>query len=231
MDTAVILAGGLGTRLRPLTENTPKPLLPVGGKPTIEWTLDMLHHYNFKKVILTLSYRAEKIQEYFGEQYKGMKLIHYIEDEPLGNAGALLHVSEHLTKAFFQIHGDLLANIDIQEMHHQHVKKMATGSLALAQVADPSPYSAAVLNGGVVTKYVYKPKKDEAPSNLVFIGASILEPGVLEFLKKKKVNDLDHDILMPLIEARKVAGYIYKGSWFTIDTIEKYARANAFWQR
>jgi len=229
MDTAVIFAGGLGTRLKPLTDHTPKPLLPVLGVPTLQHILDLLVKYNFKKVILTLHHHANKIKEYFGDDYMGMKLKYYVEEEALGNAGALNFLNKEFDKTFFHIHGDILTDVDIDKMYELHRKRSGLGTMGLVEVEDPSPFSSVVLDDEKIINYVYKPKKGDAPSNIVNGGWSILEPEVLSLIKEKKISDIDHDIFKKIIFGREMYGYVHEGLWFPIDTIEKLDLANKNW--
>ena len=229
MDTAVILAGGFGTRLRPLTNNIPKPLLAVSGQPLLKWTLDNLKKYSIKRVIFALHHHANKIKEYFGQNYNGMKIIYYIEKEPLGTAGVFNHIFKDLKDDFLQVHGDILSDINIDEMIKLHEKEKTLCTIALVNVDDPTPFSSVALEGNKITKFVFKPKTEEAPSNLVYSGLSIINPKALSLIKNKNVADLDNDIFKKLVPNGEVVGYLHKGKWFPIDTIDKYAIANAYW--
>lgn len=229
MDTAVILAGGFGTRLRHLTDNIPKPLLPVAGKPVLEWTLDHLRNYNIKRVIFALHHNADKIKEHFGNEYNGIRLEYYIEEKPLGTAGIFNILKNELKDTFLQIHGDILSKADINEMYKTHKKVKALATLALINVEDPTPFSTVALDGDIIKEFVFKPRIEEAPSNIVNSGWAILEPEALDLIKDKEVCDIDKDIFKMLVSDGKLAGYLHRGDWFPIDTIEKYAIANANW--
>jgi len=191
MDTAVILAGGFGTRLRPLTDDIPKPLLTIAGQPLLKWTLNNLKKYNIKKVIFALHYHAEKIKDYFGDNYNGIKIIYHVEKEPLGTAGIFNLLSEELKDNFLQIHGDILSDINIDEMMELHEKEKAICTIALVNVEDPTPFSAVELRGNRITKFVFKPKIEEAPSNLVNSGLSIISPKALSLISKIQLHVWD----------------------------------------
>src|SRR3989338_1624978 len=120
MDTAVILAGGLGTRLRPLTDTTPKPLLPVAGKPTIEWSLELLNRYGFKKAVLAVGYRADQIEAYFGQKYKNLELVYSVEHEALGTGGPLQLAKKYLKNTFVVLNGDNVVDINIVNIAETH---------------------------------------------------------------------------------------------------------------
>ena len=227
---AVILAGGFGNRLKPFTDTLPKPLLPVAGKSTLEWILDLLCKYKFKKAILTLYYKGEMIINHFGGNYRGIRLIYITEKEPLGTAGAFNLVLDELDNTFFHIHGDILTDINIPKMYELHKSEEAYGTIGLTVVKDPSPFSSVVLDKNRILEYIFKPEKGKAPSNLVNSGCSILEPEALSLIKDKNVCDIDHDIFKPLVSMGKMYGYTHKGLWDTIDTVERYKNANRYWK-
>jgi len=231
MDTAVILAGGFGTRLRPLTEIMPKPLLPVAGKPVLQWTLDLLSKYGFKKAILTLSYKSDLIQKHFGNKYKDVEIVYFVEKEPLGNAGAFNFLKEHLTETFLELHGDVLMELDINKMYELHKEKKALASLALKSwgFEDSNSLSRAIVKNGLISEFQYKPKKEEAKSDLMFLGAALIEPETLNLIKDKLVADVDKDLYEPIIKQGRMGGFISLGNIENTDTIERYAKANAYW--
>ncbi|MEK6899483.1 MAG: nucleotidyltransferase family protein [Nanoarchaeota archaeon] len=230
MDTAVISAGGKGGRLYPLTNIIPKPLMPISGKPTIEWILEMLNKHNFKRVFITLGYKADEIKNYLGKSYKGVSITYLTESEPLGTAGAFNLFSSKIKETFLQIHADILIDVNLAEVLAKHQKEKNFVTLVVKTIDDPSPFSSVVIKNNRVRDYVFKPKKEDAPSQVVFTGVSILEPLVFSLVREKKIADFDKDILMPLVHEEKIGAYLYTGPWFPIDTIEKYACANAFWR-
>lgn len=228
MDTAVILAGGQGMRLRPLTK-LPKPLLPVAGKPVLQWNLDLLHKYGFKKVIVTVSYRPDLIWKHFGNEYKGMEIIYFVEEKPLGNAGAFNFLSEHLTDTFLELHGDVLMDVDIGKMYELHKRKSALSTLALISLGFKDSMSRALVRDDLIYEYQYKPEKEEAKSDLVFLGAALIEPETLLLIKDKNIADIDQDLFAKIIDQGRMAGYVSSCNVENTDTLERYAKANVFW--
>lgn len=227
----MILAGGFGTRLRPLTAIMPKPLLPVAGKPVLQWSLDLLSKYGFKKAILTISYKADLIQKYFGNRYKDIEIVYFVEEEPLGNAGAFNFLKEHLKNTFLELHGDVLMELDIEKMYELHKRKNALATLALKSwgFEDSSSLSRAIVNEDMISEFQYKPKKEDAKSDLMFLGAALIEPKTLYLIKDKKVADVDKDLYEPIIAQGKMGGYVSLGDIENTDTIERYSKANALW--
>lgn len=229
MDTAVVLAGGLGTRLRPLTETIPKPLLPIAGRPIVQWTLDLLHTYAFKKVVLAIGYKAEQIERHFGQRYKGMRLVYSVEKEALGTGGPLRLAQEHLGDTFLVINGDNVLEIDLNAMHKFHAKAGVLGTIALTEVEDPSPFGVVVLEGDKIKTFVEKPSRENAPSRLINAGVYVLEPEILSYLPDGRCS-LEREVFQKIAPEGKLAGFRFTGQWFPTDTIEKYAIANALWK-
>ena len=180
---AIILAGGLGTRLRPLTYKTPKALLPFQGRTLTEQVLDVLKKSNITDIYLSIGYMADKIKDYFGDGSKfGVKITYVEEKEPLGTAGPL-NLLKKLESSFVMLNGDNLFNADFNKMLEFHKKNKAVGTIALTQVDDPSHYGAARMEGDRIIEFVEKPKKGEEPSNLISTGYYILEPEVFDIVK------------------------------------------------
>ena len=160
----IILAGGLGTRLRPLTDATPKPLLPVKGKPIIEHAILNFARHGVKDVILSVGYHAGKIRDYFGQGDKwGVNIDYAIETEPLGTGGALKKAAEGLAGTFLAINGDNLADFDWTRMLSAHRDSGAQITLALFPVEDVTQYGIARLDGSKILEFIEKPAREAAP--------------------------------------------------------------------
>ena len=142
---AVILVGGEGTRLRPLTFGTPKPMVPIVNVPFLARTLERLYEAGIRDVILPAGYMPQAITEYFGDGSSlGMKITYVIEDEPLGTAGAIKNVEQHITGPFFMLNGDVLTSLDLGAMIAYHKEKCGLGVLHLIKVEDPSAFGCVV---------------------------------------------------------------------------------------
>ncbi|MFY9884297.1 MAG: nucleotidyltransferase family protein, partial [Candidatus Cybelea sp.] len=142
---AVVLVGGEGTRLRPLTYGTPKPMVPIMNVPFLARTLERLYAAEIREVILAAGYMPQAIVDYFGDGSEfGMKVTYAIEATPLGTAGAIKNVEQHITGAFFMLNGDILTSLDLRAMREYHHEKGGIGTLHLIRVKDPSPFGCVV---------------------------------------------------------------------------------------
>src|SRR3989344_4477008 len=163
---AVILCGGKGTRLRPITNEIPKPLIPVHGKALIEHLIDLFKKYDVKEIFLSVGYKKEKIMEYFGNGDRFGVKISYIdesEESPLGTAGPLKRAKHLLNETFIVTNGDELKDINLEEMFNIHKSNKAKITIALTTVPDPSNYGVAELSGSRILRFIEKPPKDKSP--------------------------------------------------------------------
>lgn len=226
VDTVIILAGGLSTRLRPLTLTTPKPLLPIKGKPIIEHAIVNFKKHGIKNIILSVGYKADKIKEYFGDGKRfGVDISYCTENEPLGTGGAIKKAAENIDKTFIVINGDNLADFDWTEMIQTHKRNNAKITLGLFPVDDVTQFGIAKLEGEKLTGFIEKPSVEEAPSNLNNAGAYIMEPEVLNTLPQGK-SSIEKDCFEKLSPKGIVYSYNHLGQWFPTDTLEKYQYAN-----
>lgn len=222
----IILAGGLGTRLRPLTDTTPKPLLPVKGKPIIEHAILNFIKHGIKDIILSVGYQAEKIREYFGDGKKwGANITYAIETEPLGTGGAIKKAAEGLSGTFLAINGDNLADFDWTEMLKAHREAGAQVTLALFPVEDVTQYGIARLDGSKILEFIEKPTREAAPTNLNNAGGYIFEQTVLDILPSGKCS-IEKDCFEKLSPSGAVYAHHHSGQWYPTDTLEKYQKAN-----
>jgi len=219
---AIILAGGLGTRLRPLTDKTPKPLLPIKGKPILEHIINNLKSHGITDIILSVGYRAETIEAYMGDGSKfGVNLSYSLEYRPLGTGGALKKAAAGIKETFIAINGDNLADFDWTDILKAHKKNKAKITLALYPVKDVTKYGIAKLDGEKIVEFIEKPTKEEAPSNLNNAGAYVMEPEALDILPEGKCS-IEKDCFEKLAEEGNVFAFKHKGQWFPTDTMEKY---------
>ena len=226
INTAIILAGGLGTRLRPLTNETPKPLLPIKGLPMIEHMIKSMKQYGINNIILSIGYKAEQIQEYFGDGSKWSINISYsIENEPLGTGGAIKKAALELQKPFFLAWGDNLMNIDYDAMYKDYLRDAPQVTMALTPREDVENFGVATLQESKIVGFVEKPRREEAPSNLINAGAFIVDPECLQILPEGK-SSMEYDCFEKLAPLGEISAHIYKGQWFPTNTLEKYKYAN-----
>ena len=222
---AVILAGGLGERLRPLTDKTPKPLLPIKGIPIIEHAVNNFKKHGIKDIILAIGYKAETIKEYFGDGSKfGINISYCIEDEPLGTGGAIKKASKDINETFIAINGDNLCDINWTELIKLHKENNAKITLGLFPVEDVTQFGIARLEGNKLMEFIEKPTVEQAPSNLNNAGLYVIEPDVLDILPEGK-SSIERDCFEKLSSTGVVYAYKHDSQWFPTDTLEKYKYA------
>lgn len=225
IDTAIILAGGLGTRLRPLTEEKPKPLLQVKSKPILQHVIENMKRYGIKNVILSLGYKAGQIEEHFNNGSKlGVNIAYSIESEPLGTGGAIKKAAKEITKPFFLLWGDNLADFDYNMMYKDYLRDAPQVTMALTPREDVENFGVAKLEENKIIAFVEKPKREEAPSNLINAGAFIIDPECLKILPEGK-SSMEYDCFEKLAPLGEISAHIHKGQWFPTDNLEKYQYA------
>ncbi|NLI74011.1 MAG: NDP-sugar synthase [Euryarchaeota archaeon] len=217
---AVILAGGLGTRLRPLTFSMPKPLIPMAGPPMVRHIIDPLPK-EVDTVILAVSYMKDLLERYFRENDVGRDIILINEDEPMGTGGALKNVSKWLDDTFFAFNGDVICSIDLTTMLEVHKAHRGIGTMALWPVSDPSAFGVAATDDlGRITTFQEKPPKGKELSNKINAGAYIFEPALLDHISEGVVS-LEREVF-PHILHRSLYGYTFDGYWIDAGTRENF---------
>ena len=229
---AIILVGGEGTRLRPFTLELPKAMLPIHDKPMVLHVIEQLKSHGVTDIVLAIGYKGEKIKEYFGDGHQfGVNISYVSEDTPLGTAGPLRLAKKYLNKSFFIVWGDILSHLDLTDFMHFHKEHGGLATVALTTVADPSRYGVAMLNGDKIIGFVEKPKKEQAPSNLINSGMAIMEPEVIEkYIPKQGKSMVEYDIYPKLAQEGKLCGYSFQGQWFDTGTHEAYEQAIREWK-
>ncbi|MBI3035258.1 NTP transferase domain-containing protein [Candidatus Woesearchaeota archaeon] len=227
-SNAVLLVGGRGTRLRPLTDKIPKALLEVQGKTITEHLFDLLKKYGIRDVALSVGYLKDKIKEHFGDgSGLGMNIAYVEESEPLGTAGPLKLAKGFLKDSFIVSNGDELKDINIPRMFRLHKRKNALATIALTTVDDPSHYGVAKLDGSRIMEFVEKPANP--PSNLINAGFYIIEPEVIGMIPDG-FSMLEKDIFPKLARMGRLRGFPFAGQWFDIGNIERYKIAEKKWK-
>jgi NDP-sugar pyrophosphorylase family protein len=228
--TAIFLLGGKGTRFRPITYEVPKALLPIQGKTVPEHLFDLFKKYGIKRYIFSTGYLADKVKEYFGDGSKwGVEIIYVVEDEPLGSAGAIKLARKYVDGPFIITNGDEVKDIDLEDMYQFHKDTGAKITAALTTVEDPSAYGVAAMKGNKILKFVEKPKKEDAPSNLINSGLSIWEPSVFDMIPEG-FSMYEQDVFPILAEKEELYGYIFGGQWFDTGTPERFEKARIEWK-
>lgn len=227
--TAVILCGGKGTRLRPVTYEIPKALIPIQGKTITEHLFDLFKKYGITNIILAVGYMKDKIKNHFGDGSKfGVKITYVEESKPKGTAGPLRLAQKYLKNSFIVTNGDELKDINIDEMYKLHKNSKALATIALTTVEDPSKYGVAKLSGSKILEFVEKPKKD-APSRLINSGFYILEPEIIGLIPKDFAM-LEKDVFPKIASMNRLYGYHFSGQWFDTGNIKSWEVAMQKWK-
>ncbi len=223
----IILVGGEGTRLRPLTYSTAKTMVPVLNKPFIEYVIRYLNNHDIKEVILAMGYKPDAIINYLGDASQlGTKLTYSIETAPLGTAGAIKHAEQHLDTddTFIVMNGDVFTDIDITEMLNFHRKNKAKATIALTPVEDPTQFGVVETDHEKrVTRFVEKPRREQVTTNLINAGVYILDATILKSIPQGKRFMFEHDVFPVLLaDGDPVFGYATDCYWIDTGTPEKY---------
>ncbi len=226
---AVILVGGQGTRLRPLTCNTPKAMVPILNRPFMEHLLRYLAKHGIEDVILAMGYLPGPIQDRLGDGRQfGVKLTYLVEDSPLGTSGAVKNAEPYLDGTFVVFNGDVLTEIDLTTMLKRHRELRPKASIALTPVENPTAYGVVETDAtGRVQRFVEKPSPDKVTSNMINAGIYILEPEVLTYLPSGKPSMFEYDLFPRLLElGQPILGFPSHDYWIDIGTPEKYLKAH-----
>jgi mannose-1-phosphate guanylyltransferase len=220
---ALILAGGEGTRLRPLTTTHPKPVVPLVDRPFIGFMLDWLRGHGVTDVVMSCGHMADGVRRVLGDGSAfGVSLRFVEEPRPLGTGGALKFAEEVLEDRFLMLNGDVLTDLDLGAQLRQHEATGARATLALYPVEDPSAYGLVRLDGSSrVTEFVEKPSADQIDTNNISAGAYVLEKSVLELLEAGEPASIERDVF-PRLVGDGLYGYVGGGYWMDIGTPERY---------
>ncbi|QVQ52974.1 mannose-1-phosphate guanyltransferase [Spiractinospora alimapuensis] len=228
---AVVMAGGEGTRLRPMTANQPKPLLPVVNRPIMEHVLRLLRRHGFDDTVVTVQFLATLVRNYFGDgEDLGMRLRYVAEEVPLGTAGSVKNGEEYLRDApFIVISGDALTDIDLGDMARFHRENGAMVTIGLTRVPNPLEFGIIIVDDdGRVQRFLEKPTWGQVFSDTVNTGIYIMEPEVLDHVAAGEVVDWSADVFPRLLEqGAPLYGYVADGYWEDVGTHESYLRAQA----
>src|SRR3954454_24085841 len=227
---AVVLAGGEGTRLRPLTLTTPKPVMPLAGRPFLSFMLDWLARHGVDDALLSLGYRSADVERVPGDTHPGMRLHYVVEDEPLGTAGPLrLAADEGLIDGRdLGLNGDCLTDLDLTSMMRRHHETGATGTIALVPVEDTSSYGVVpTKESGEVEAFLEK-QPGPAPTNLINAGTYILERSVIDLIPGGRAVSIEREVFPQLVgDGLYGYGFDEDDYWIDIGTPERYLEATS----
>lgn len=231
---AVVLVGGEGTRLRPLTYTTPKQMLPVAGKPVIERVVEYLRGHGVDEVVLSLGYRPDAFTVAYPEgRCAGVELVYVVEPSPLDTAGAIAFAAAEAgitDETFAVVNGDVLTEIDLSELVELHRSAGAEATIALTPVRDPSSFGVVPVDGtGRVTAFIEKPAPGTAPTNMINAGVYVLEPSFLQRVEPGRRVSVEREVFPALVAAGSLYALGSDALWTDMGTPQNYLEANLVW--
>ncbi len=231
---AFILAGGLGTRLRPITLELSKLILPVQGKPCLQWNLELMKRFGVRDITLAVGFKHEQIQEKFGRGEKlGIALHYNVEKEYMGTAGALKIAEEHFKneRKFIGMNGDEIKDLDFSAMDRVHEKNKAVATIALATVEYKKGGGLVKFDGEHVTEFSEKPAEEEDGKKLIHAGAYILSPKIFGYIPSGKKVSIEKEVFPKLAEEGSLCGVdMGERQFLQTDTFERYEKAIKEWK-
>jgi mannose-1-phosphate guanylyltransferase / phosphomannomutase len=226
---AVVMAGGEGTRLRPLTSNQPKPMVPIVGKPCMEHIVELLKLHGFEDVIVTVAFLPRAIRTYFGGgEALGVDIGYSVEESPLGTAGSVKLAAGQLDDTFLVISGDALCDVDLTALVEAHREKRASVTIGLKPVDNPLEFGIVVTDeDGRVERFLEKPSWGQVFSDTINTGIYVLEPEVLKHIPPDRGYDFSKELFPLLLEmGRPIYGQVLDGYWQDIGNLDQYKQAN-----
>ena len=229
-NKAVILAGGKGTRLYPITYEIPKPLLPVNKKPIINYLIELFLNQGINNIAILIGEEFKEDFEWWQKRYFPNKKILLVEEkEPLGTFGGLYLLKDWLgDNDFFMTNGDELKEVDLEKMKEFHSQKEGIATVALVEVSNPQDYGVAICEQGMIKEFLEKPKN--SPSNYISSGLYLFSPEVLKYHLGHKFSMIEKDLFPKLAQENKLAGFKFQGKWTDCGTWERYSEALNNWK-
>ncbi|MEM3695267.1 MAG: NDP-sugar synthase [Candidatus Bathyarchaeia archaeon] len=228
---ALILAGGFGTRLRPLSCTRPKSLFPIINKPLLQWTFERLAQNGIKEAILAVNKQTEILIKQHRIRKCGLHVIYSLDPPktPLGTGGPVKKAEKLIghDSPFLVLNGDIFADVSYTEILKEHAENKAVATIAIHKVEDPSRFGVAELvDGKRIKRFIEKPRKEEAPTNLINAGVYALSPEIFNYIPSGRMVSLEREIFPKLAEEGKLCGYIFNGLWSDVGKPEDYMEIN-----
>jgi mannose-1-phosphate guanylyltransferase/phosphomannomutase len=226
---AVVMAGGEGTRLRPLTSNQPKPMVPIVGKPCMEHIVELLAEHGFDDVVVTLAFMPQAIRGYFGAgETHGVSIRYSVEESPAGTAGSVRLAEDALDEPFLVISGDALSDIDLAALVRFHQEKEALVTIGLKSVDNPLEFGIVVTDSdGRIERFLEKPSWGQVFTDTINTGIYVLEPEVLRHIPRDRPFDFSKELFPLLLEmGRPLYGFVTDGYWQDIGNLDQFRQAN-----
>src|SRR5499433_4173338 len=227
---AIMLAGGKGTRLRPLTIHTPKPIVPIFERPFLHYQLDLLKKVpEIDEVVLSLNYQPRRIEEIFGDGGdSGLSIRYVVEPVPLGTGGAVRYAGEALRESVVVFNGDVMTQVDLAAVIRLHRERRAKATIVLTPVDNPTAYGLVETDAdGNVRRFLEKPNPDEITCDTINAGIYVLEPDTFDRIPKDTAWSIERSFFPSLVDRQETfVAYIYRGYWIDIGTPEKYMQVH-----
>jgi mannose-1-phosphate guanylyltransferase/phosphomannomutase len=226
---AVIMAGGEGTRLRPLTSNAPKPMLPLVNRPMMEHIVDLLRGHGIEDIVVTVAFMANAIRNYFGDGSEfGVRMVYASEETPLGTAGSVRNAMAELDDTFVVISGDVLTDVDLGQVIATHTEQEALATIGLVRVENPLEYGIVITQeDGTIERFLEKPTWGQVFSDTINSGIYVLEPRIFDWIAPDQPVDFSSDVFPKLLEdGEKLVGSVTEGYWEDVGTLPAYVRAH-----
>jgi mannose-1-phosphate guanylyltransferase/phosphomannomutase len=226
---AVIMAGGEGTRLRPLTANAPKPMLPIVNRPMMEHVVGLLRRHGFDDIVVTVAYLANAIRNYFGDGSEwGVRMVYATEETPLGTAGSVRNAAEHLDERFLVISGDVLTDVDLSGIVRFHEERKALATIGLVAVENPLEFGIVITReDGSIERFLEKPSWGQVFSDTINTGIFVLEPEIFDHIEADRAVDFSGEVFPKLLaDGYPLFGAVAEGYWEDVGTLEAYVGAH-----
>src|SRR5271155_4599495 len=219
---AVIMAGGEGTRLRPLTSNQPKPMLPMANRPMMEHVITLLRQHGFEEIVVTVAFMANALRTYFGDGSEfGVRRVYAPESPPLGTAGSVRNARDELDERFLVLSGDVLTDIDLAQVVDFHDARGGLATLALKAVENPLEFGIVITrDDGSIERFLEKPTWGQVFSDTINTGIYVLEPEIFDFIPDGRPVDFSEEVFPAVLDAgRPLFGAVTDGYWEDVGTL------------
>jgi NDP-sugar pyrophosphorylase family protein len=227
---AILLAGGKGTRLRPMTLHTPKPIVPIFGRAFLHYQIDLVRQVpEIDEVILSLNYQPRRIREVFGDGRElGIKISYVVEPNPLGTGGAIKYATGSYGDTIVVFNGDVMTQVPLADVIRQHRERKAKATIVLTPVENPTAYGLVETDAeSNVRRFLEKPKLEEITCDTINAGVYILEPDTFDRIPKDTAWSIERSYFPSLVERQETfVAYVYRGYWIDIGTPEKYVQVH-----
>ena len=223
------MAGGEGTRLRPLTSNQPKPMMPVANRPMMEHVVELLKSHGFHEIVVTVAFQANAIRTYFGDGSEfGVRMVYATEENPLGTAGSVRNAMDELTEPFLVISGDVVTDIDLRAIVDFHAEKKALATIGLKSMDNPLEFGIVITReDGSIERFLEKPTWGQVFSDTINTGIYVLQPEIFDYIQPDKPVDFSSDVFPRLLDdGLPVYGYVADGYWEDVGTLDAYIKVH-----